>query len=118
LPNTEKRKYPRIRIYSLISYACLDNDEQVLGQSYGTALDISQGGLLLETVSVIETEYVLLTIIDMEDKVMELKGKVAYCKKTDSGKYRTGVSFQGTKKKNIQFASTIVRTYHSQKNKN
>jgi hypothetical protein len=54
----------------------------------------------------------------MEDKVMELKGKVAYCKKTDSGKYRTGVSFQGTKKKNIQFASTIVRTYHSQKNKN
>ena len=118
MPSTEKRKYPRIRIYSLISYACLDNDEQVLGQSYGTALDISQGGLLLETVSVVETEYVLLTIIDLEDKLLELKGKVVYCKKADSGKYRTGISFLGTKEKNIQFASMIVRTYHSQKNKN
>ena len=118
MPNTEKRKYPRVRIYSLISYACLDNDEQVLGQSYGTALDISQGGLLLETISAMETEYVLLTIIDLEEKVVELKGKVAYCKKTDSGKYRTGISFQGTKKKNIQFASTIVRIYYSKNNKN
>ena len=74
--------------------------------------------LLLETVTVIETEYVLLTIIDLKDKVMELKGKVAYCKKADSGKYRTGISFQGTEKKNIQFASTIVRTYYSKNNKN
>jgi hypothetical protein len=118
LPSTDKRKYPRIKIFSLISYTCVDNDGVILGQSYGTALDISQGGLLLETVSVVETEYVLLTIIDLEDILQELKGKVVYSKKTDSGKCRTGISFLGTKEENIQFASTIVRTYHSQKNKN
>ena len=116
--DTEKRKYPRIRIFSLISYACIDNDGQISGQSYGTALDISQGGLLLETVSVIEAEYVLLTIIDMEDNLLELKGRVVYCKRIDNGKFRTGINFQGTEGENIQFASAIVRTYHGQMNKN
>lgn len=118
MSGTEKRKYPRIRIFSLISYACLDDDGQILGQSYGTALDISQGGLLLETISAVNTDYILLTIIDLEDKWQELKGKVAYCKRTDTGKFRTGVSFQGTKEENIQFAAAMVRTHHSQKNKN
>ncbi len=118
MPITENRKYPRIKIFSLISYTCVDNDGEILGQNYGTALDISQGGLLLETVSVVDTEYVLLTIVDLEDKIQELKGKVVYCKKIDSGKYKTGISFLGTKEKNIQFAAKIVRIYHSQKNKN
>ena len=118
MPDTDKRKHPRIKILSLISYTCLDDDGVIIGQSFGTALDISQGGLLLETISIIETEYVLLTIIDLEGKLQELKGKVVYSKKADSGKCRSGVSFQGTKEENIQFASAIVRTYHSQKNKN
>ena len=115
MPNTEKRKYPRVRIYSLISYACFDNDEQVLGQSYGTALDISQEGLLLETTSVVDPDYIMLSIIDFEKKVQELKAEVVYCKKTDTGRYRAGIRFQGTHEENILFASAIVRNYHSQK---
>ena len=118
MSGTEKRKYPRIRIFSLISYACLDDNGQVLGQSYGTALDISQGGLLLETTSAVNADYILLTVIDLEDKIQELKGKVVYCKVIDNGKFRTGISFQGTKEENIQFASAMVRAYHSKKNKN
>jgi hypothetical protein len=113
-----KRKYPRIRIFSLISYACIDDDGQILAQSYGTALDISQGGLLLETTSAIDADSILLTTIDLEDKIHELKAKVVYCKKTDTGKFRTGMSFQGTKEENIQFAAAMVRAYHSQKKKN
>ena len=115
---TEKRKYPRIKIFSLISYYIVDEVGVTLGQSFGTALDISQGGLLLETTSTIEAHYILLSIIDLEKKLHELKGKVTYCNKIDTGKYRIGISFQGTKKENIQFASAIVKAYYSQKNKN
>ena len=116
--DTEKRKYARVKIFILISYTCVDKDGEILGQNQGTALDISQGGLLLETVSVINTEYVLLTIIDLENKMLELEGKVVYCKKTGFGKYRAGISFQGSLEENIKFASKIVRTYHSHKHKN
>jgi hypothetical protein len=114
----EKRKYPRIRIFSLISYAHVDNDGQILGQSYGIALDLSQGGLLLETTSAVNADHILLTAIDLEGKMQELKGKVVNCKAIDNGKFRTGISFQGTKEENIQFASAMVRAYHSRKNKN
>jgi hypothetical protein len=112
---TEKRKYPRIKIFCLISYESVDEDGVILGQSYGTALDITQGGLLLETTSVVNSDYIMLSIIDLKEKVQELKAKVVYCKKTDTGRYRTGIRFQGTKEDNIQFISAIVRSYHSQK---
>ncbi len=118
MPSTEKRKYRRVRIISLISYSCVDKDGEILSLNYGTALEISQDGLLLETTTVVNVECILLTIIDLENKIQELKGKVVYCKKIDSGKYKTGISFLGTKEKNIQFAAKIVRIYHSQKNKN
>jgi hypothetical protein len=118
MSGTEKRKYPRTRIFSLISYACLDYDGQILSQSYGTTLDISQGGLLLETTSAVNADYISLTFIDLEDKIQKLKGKVVYCKVIDKGKFRTGISFQGTKKENIQFASAMVRAYHIKKNRN
>ena len=118
MPTTEKRKYPRVKIFILISYTCIDKDGEISGQNYGTALDISQGGVLIETASALNTEYILLTIIDLKNKMLELKGKVVYCKKTESGKYKAGVSFKGTKEENIKFASKIVRTYYSQKNKN
>ena len=70
---------------------------------------------MLETASVADSDYIILSIIDLDKKVHELKAKVIYCKKTDTGKYRTGIRFQGTQEENIQFASAIVRNYHSQK---
>lgn len=118
MPNTEKRKHPRVKIFSLISYCCIDKEGSILSQNYGMALDISQGGLLLETTSALDAEVVLLSIIDLDDNLVELKGIVAYCKETDTGKFRAGISFQGTKEQNIQFAAKMVRAYHSQKNKN
>jgi len=45
----EKRKFPRIKIHNLISYVCLGADGHPINQLMGTALDIGQGGLLLQT---------------------------------------------------------------------
>ncbi len=72
----------------------------------------------METVSIIKTEYVLLMAFDLKNNMIEIKGKVAYCRRTDSGKFRTGISFQGTHKENVQFASTLVRAYYTQKKLN
>jgi len=50
----EKRKYPRVQIQNLISYVCLDEDGNPVKHLMGSALDISQGGLLLETTQEIQ----------------------------------------------------------------
>ena len=105
----EKRKYPRIRIHSLVSYVCLDEDERPIKHLMGTALDISQGGLLLETTQQIEPGNGIVITADEQDQIVEINGKAVYCREAGPGKFCIGISFQGTPEKNIQFVQHMVR---------
>jgi hypothetical protein len=113
---TEKRKYPRVKIKNLISYVCLDEDGKPIKRLMGSALDISQGGLLLETANQIEPGNGILITADEQDRIVEIKGKAAYCRETGSGRFYVGISFQGTHDENIQFAKHIVRANYYRRN--
>ena len=82
----------------------------------GVALDICQSGILIESVSIIDSEDVLLVSVDLDKNVIEHKGKVAYCQKSGNGKFRTGISFDGTHVANVKFATKITKSYHYLKN--
>jgi c-di-GMP-binding flagellar brake protein YcgR len=110
MSSIEKRKSPRVKIQNLISYVCLDEDGKPIKHLMGTALDISQGGLLLETTQHIEPGNVILITADEQDKIFEINGKAAYCRETGSGKFNVGISFQGTHAENIQFVKCVVRS--------
>ena len=110
MPETEKRKYPRIKTYNVISYICTDEDGKQLGEGMGEALNISQGGILLKTSLPIESEYVFLTSIDSENNMIEIKGKVAHYRGTESGEFQTGIRFLGTHEEKIQVVKSLVKT--------
>ena len=110
MSSIEKRKSPRVKIQNLISYVCLDENGKPIKHLMGTALDISQGGLLLETTQHIEPGNVILITADEQDKIFEINGKAAYCRETGSGKFNVGISFQGTHAENIQFVKCMVRS--------
>jgi hypothetical protein len=105
----EKRKYPRVKIHNLISYVCLDEDGKPIKRLMGSALDISQGGILLETTQRIEPGNGLLITADEQDQIVEIKGKAAYCRETGPRRFYVGISFQGTQDENIQFVQHMVR---------
>jgi hypothetical protein len=105
----EKRKYPRVKIHNLISYVCLGEDGNPINQLMGAALDISQGGLLLETTQQIEPGKIILITADEQDRLIEINAKAAYCRETGFGKFNVGVSFQGTHDENIQFVKCMIR---------
>jgi len=111
----EERKYPRVQIHNLISYVCLDEDGKPIKNLMGTALDVSQGGLLLETTHQIEPEYVILITTDDKDRLIEINGKAAYCRKIGDGKFNVGISLQGSHNENILFVKSMIRTYHYRK---
>jgi Tfp pilus assembly protein PilZ len=106
---TEKRKYPRVKLQNLISYVCLDEDGRPIKHLMGSALDISQGGLLLETTQQIEPGNGILITADEQDRIVEINGKAAYCREAGSRKFYVGISFQGTADENIQFVKHMVR---------
>ncbi len=112
----ERRKYQRVRVYYPISYVCIDKNGCVVQQNMGVALNISQSGILIETEDSVFSKYVTLISVDLKENIIEIKGKVAYCKKNKSGKYRTGIRFKGTHAQNIHFAKGLIRAYHYKKN--
>ena len=116
MEKTERRKYPRVRVYYPISYVCMDKNGCIVQQNMGVALNISPSGILIETADSVFSKYVTLLSVDLKENMIEIRGKVAYCKKDKSGKYRTGISFKGTHAQNIHFAKGLIKSYHYKKN--
>ena len=88
-----------------------------MGQHAGITKNISQHGIKIESVCEIDSKYVVITFIDLEQKLNEIIGKVAYCKKNDSGNFDIGICLQGKQEENIDFTKKMVRHYHYKKEK-
>jgi Tfp pilus assembly protein PilZ len=93
----------------------LDEDGKPIKNLMGTALDVSQGGLLLETTHQIEPGDVILITTDDQDRLIEINGKAAYCREIGDGKFYVGISLQGSHNENIQFIRSMIRAYHYRK---
>lgn len=110
-----RRKYPRVSIHVPVNYALLDRRGKIENDFIGVALDVSLGGILLESFDFVETEYVDISFFDMEDKLAQMNCKMAYSRKTDLGLVHTGLSFQGTDTEKSEFAAKMIRAYFYRK---
>jgi hypothetical protein len=111
----EKRRHVRVETSNCILYESFGNEGTIVSRSMGKAVNISQSGILLETPSPIEVEAVTLVTADLEGKLIEINGKVIYCRETDSGIYQSGVSFIGSDEETAKFAVKLVKLYHHRK---
>lgn len=107
----EKRKHPRVNINNLVSYRCMDDSGNQTKQGRGKSVNISQGGILIETHDPFEWQNFLLLSIDIEDESVNIKGKVIYCNAANFGKYRTGIQFLETNEKIVTFVEELLKTY-------
>jgi len=62
------------------------------------------------------SKYISVISVDLKENIIEIKGKVTYCKRNKSGKYRTGISFKETHAQNIHFVKGLIKSYHYKKN--
>ena len=107
----EKRKHPRVDINNLVSYRCMDDMGNMTKEGRGKSVNISQGGILIETHDPFEWQDILLLFIDIEDELVSIKGKVIYCNAANFGKFRTGIQFLETNEKIISFVEGLLKTY-------
>jgi len=99
-------------------YICVDEQGNHSDQGVGRALDISQGGILIETYTPIRTDKILLTSVDVNNDLIEITGIVAYCRESGPGIFQTGISFLEDKEKIRQIVVNLVKVYHLQKKGN
>ena len=107
----EKRKHPRVDINNLVSYRCMDDSGNRTKEGRGKSVNISQGGILIETHDPFEWQDVLLLFIDIEDESVSIKGRVVYCNAANFGKFRTGIQFLETNEKIVSFVIKLLKTY-------
>ena len=113
--NIVNRTYQRVKIQKGLSYNGLDFNLNVIERYMGVALNISQNGIQLETDRIIYTEHILLMFFDYQSNYISTKGQVVYSNKDESGKFKTGIKFDGTKQENLQFVKKLLKSYHYQK---
>ncbi len=109
----EKRKHQRKKTANLLSYVGID-EEGLKEQGMGRALNISQGGVLIETQVPIDSKYILLTAIGIEEELIKIKGEVVYCRETEPEIFRTGVRFIESDERISDVVSEIIRAYNQQ----
>ena len=111
----DRRKFPRIKICNPISYDSVDQNGIQLDQNMGIALDISQNGILLETSQLIQSKYIYLIFIDLENKLIRIAARVIFSVKNKKGHFKSGINFQGSQEENIRFAKKVINAYNHQK---
>ena len=111
----DRRKYHRVETSNFISYESIEKNGEIVFNSMGRALNVSQSGIMLEIAHLIEAEFVSLTTVDLEDNLIKLKGQLIYCRKTDSGLYQAGIRFIAPEEEKAEFAVQLIRLYHFQK---
>ena len=107
----EQRKFYRAKIVNLLSYECIGDDGFLLDRGMGKILDISQGGLLMETNTPIGSKFIFLTSLDIKEKLIKLKGKVVYCREAKPKTFHTGVSFVETDEKIRENVAAIIKVF-------
>ena len=110
----ERRKHARIDIRNLISLDSITRKGQVVSINMGRALNVSRSGILLETARPIDEEFVSIFAVDLENKLIELKGRLIHCRKTQSGTYHAGIEFTGSEHEKAMFAVKLIRLFFHQ----
>ena len=109
----EKRKNPRVSTVNLISYAGTGEGGDSLDQGMGKALDIGQGGLLMETSALIQAQYILLTSMNVNEELIKVKGRVVYCREIEPGVFHAPIICSHCVQKILGYEVVINTTYNA-----
>jgi hypothetical protein len=115
--NEDRRKYPRVQIFDPISYLTLDSDGKTIRQNVAVVRNVSQTGIQMEAFLEVKYKKLSLMFFDMHKNQIEVKGKVIYCRRNESGQFSIGIHLIGNEAENLRFVKALVKSYHYQKEK-
>ena len=107
----EKRKYYRAKTVNLISYECMDENGSPSNQGMGKILDISKGGLLMETNVLIQAKYIVLASMDSKEELLKIKGEIVYSREVKPKIFHTGVRFVEKDERIREIVTAMIKAF-------
>jgi hypothetical protein len=111
----ERRQYSRVKISNLVSYVGRRSNGEILEQSMGKALNISQSGIFIETPQMVFSEFISLMSVDDNNNLVEIIGEVIYSTVYKTGTYGVGIRFEGMHTENIRFVTKLIKVFNIRK---
>ncbi len=109
----QKRKHDRIDSLNLLNYVCLDENNDEVNQGMGRTLNVSQGGILLETHLPLDKKHIISLSIGLEDEMVDIHGKVIYRREGEKGKSESGIEFQDINEKSLKILNRYIIAFRA-----
>ena len=111
----ERRKHTRFESLNLLSYICLDENNRALDQGMGRTLNVSKGGILLETPNSVDPEHTMVLAIGLKDDMVDIKGKIIHSRTDEEGKVKTGIQFIEMDQETLLTLENYIKEFGKQK---
>jgi hypothetical protein len=110
------RRYKRVETRNELYYVCMDGKKREMYDGVGVTVNISRGGVLLETLYQVECPFMRLSTWGIYKECRQIGGRVVYCKHLGNGKFLTGVEFKAPPHECADIIATMIRCfYHSKR---
>ena len=109
-----RRQHPRIEALNLISYNCIDETNQTVTQGMGRTLNVSEGGILLETHVPIDPKYTVELAIGLEDDLINIKGKIVFSIAGEEERFEAGIEFIETDGTELEVLKKYIKAFREQ----
>jgi len=101
-----------------VSYTLIDKDNYPIGQGIGRTLNVSEGGILLQTHSPLDARNTLLLTIGLEDDLTEFEGQIIYTRSLQEKRYEHGIKFIHLDKEKLNFLRQYIVMFDERRRNN
>jgi c-di-GMP-binding flagellar brake protein YcgR len=93
MDESQRRKYERKDSLNLIDYVVLGPEGNPIGRRMGRTLNVSVGGILLETHHPLKQGQRVVVTIALNEDIVEINGHVVYIKPCEDKLFCSGIEF-------------------------
>jgi len=110
-----KNERKAVRINSLnLSYIGITEDNEIIKQTIGRTLNVSESGILLETHFPIDSKQIVALSLALEDELIDMQGEVVYSRPGEEDMFETGVKFLEMTEASHQVLQRYINTFRQQ----
>jgi len=113
MSDSERRRYIRPESLNLLDYIVVDEQGVQSDYSMGRTLNISIGGILMETHIKLQAGQQVMITIGLEDELVDVMGRIVHSTAHKDGMYHNGIEFFHASAEDRRIINKYVEAFHS-----
>lgn len=112
MSNSERRRYIRPESLNLLDYIVVDEQGVQSEYSMGRTLNISVGGILMETHIKLQAGQQVMITLGLEDDLVDVMGRIVHSTPYSDGMYHNGIEFFHASVEDRRIINKYVDAFH------